>query len=158
MTRFPCCRVRSRDPCIPNSNLWAAEREIKNYKTETRFEIGDNIFLSLSYDLLLFDRYLIKHLPSLACCLRPVKGCHEVARFMKCLLPSVRLYRARWLRNCIGFQKIGPLKEEFYDDFRAIWIRLFVLATVIWHFRPFTHRHSCCKAKVLNKIIGTFQS
>lgn len=45
------------------------DKEIKNYKMHfaTRSEIADNISFSLSYDLLWFDHYLIKHLLSLLC-------------------------------------------------------------------------------------------
>lgn len=52
------------------------DKEIKNYKIHfaTRSEIADNIYFSislpLSYDLLLFDHYLIKHLLSLLFALR----------------------------------------------------------------------------------------
>lgn len=87
-----------------------------------------SISLSLSYDLLLRDCYLIKHLIPLL--LAPRQSCHEVARFMKCLRR-----RRPWVRNYIVLQRSDERDEERFSTLWRLrsYLNPFILATVSQH-------------------------
>lgn len=148
--RCPCCRGQSPNPCNPSSDLRNAKKRKLKFTKYTFVQQDQRSLITcfihpLSYDLLLFDRYLIKHLSFFLCA---VESCHEVAEIheMPCVgwwHESVAVSAFRDREEC------KPILVEMMTTAKAI-LNPFILATVSQHIfysviplsNPFLQPHS----------------
>lgn len=145
---YPCFHGRNPYPYIQNSNL---ERKMKKLKiTECisqRSKIADNISFSLSYDLLWFDHYLIKHLLSLPCICRSEdlswgSKIHEMLHLIVCGM-SQETISASTDRNFRGRRRMQVDWVAVERWWLWAYLNPFILATVSQH-KYILHSHSLC--------------